>query len=626
MADEGERYQKFSRRALLLAGLQGTGLLLLAGRLYYLAVDQGDIYQLRADQNRISFRLIAPERGKIKDRFGYEIADNKQDFRVFLVPEQTEDVSGTLERIKVLVPSLSDEKAARLKRKIQRQRGFVPVTVVEHLDWDTFSKVNVALPGLPGVIPAAGMTRSYPDREVFAHVVGYMGRPNEETIRLDPLYQLPGFQLGREGLESRFENHLRGSAGQRQIEINSVGREIRELPDRREARSGKDITTTLNKDLQYFTVDLMKEQSCGVVVLDAQNGDILTLASTPAFDPNDFTEGISIENWNALLADPRTPLLNKCTASQVPPGSTFKMIVALTALEEGIITPETSVYCNGRYPFGDNVFHCWKRGGHGRLAVIEALGQSCDTFFYKLAESLDVDKIAAMARRFGFGQKSSIDLEGIKSGLVPTKQWKNITFQKPWYRGETLNISIGQGALLATPLQLAVMTARLATGKMIEPRLVFDPPFNARDTEPVSFDLLDVDPFHLSLVRQGMAGVMARGGTAHDYKRPKTAPVLAGKTGTSQVRRITADERRAGVTKNEDLPWARRDHSLFVGYTQVGNPEFAVAVLVEHGGGGSKVAAPLGRAILDEAVRLRALSAGSPDTDDPKSYFLTKGV
>ena len=609
MAEESERYTVFSRRALLLAGLQGAAFTVLGGRLYYLAIEQGEEYRLRADRNRISLRLIAPERGEILDRRGRPLAVNEPDFRVFLVPEQTTDVEATLAKLQRII-SLSESRVNRILRTVKKQRSFVPVTVAEHLDWATFSKVNVALPDLPGVIPDAGLTRFYPEGPNFAHSVGYLGSPGEEDIRSSPLYQLPGFKLGREGLENRYESDLRGAAGRRQVEVNSVGRVIRELPDRQDATAGNQLQTTLDLDLQRFAMEQLKEEAAGVVVVDVRNGDIKALANTPAFDPNEFTQGISQQNWSALLADPRNPLLNKCLSAQVPPGSTFKMVVALAALEDGLITDVTRKYCNGRHPFGDNVFNCWKRGGHGDMALVEALGQSCDVYFYELAERLGVDKIADMAHRFGLGEAHEIGLDGVKEGLVPTERWKFVTQELPWYQGETLNVSIGQGALLATPLQLAVMTSRIATGLRVQPRLVAD------NTESGPFfDVMDVNPVHLDLMRQGMARVTAPGGTAHDYRRRKSAPTQAGKTGTAQVRRITAEERAAGVIDNEDLPWQRRDHALYVGYTTLENPTHAVAVLVEHGGGGAKVAAPIGRAVLDEALRLDRLSDTSVNAE-----------
>ncbi len=354
--------------------------------------------------------------------------------------------------------------------------------------------------------------------------------------------------------------------------------------------------------LQEYVLQQLGEEAAGVVVMDVNNGDVLSLVSSPTYDPNEFTNGISSENWNGLLNDPRKPLLNKCMSGQYPPGSTIKMIIILAALEQGIITPETEYFCNGKHPFGDNVFHCWKRHGHGKVDLLSAISKSCDVYFYEIAEKLDINDIADMARRFGLGQIFSLGVDGEKNGLVPDKQWKRAVLNEAWHLGETLNVSIGQGAMLVTPLQLAVMTSRVATGMEVMPRLI-----STGDTlseDPV-FHQIQANPFHLRIARKGMEMVMEPKGTAHDLRRAKSAVKQAGKTGTAQVRRISADERKSGVLKNEEKPWNARDHALFVGYAPAENPEVAVAVLVQHGGGGATKAAPIGRDVLDKALEFK---------------------
>lgn len=582
----------------MLAGFQGLVLGALGVRLYYLSVVNGEKYRLRADKNRISIRLIAPERGEIFDRNGEKLATNTQDLRVLLVPEQTDQLQPTLKKIQQII-EIDDRRMARIERRIKRQRKFVPVTLAQGLDWQTFSRLNVEIPRLPGVQTDAGLSRLYPGGNSIAHLIGYMASPDDDDVAKSPLYQLPGFKVGRQGLERRYEPLLRGASGTRRVEVNAVGREIRELPPREEAARGDDLHLTLDISLQRFVMEQLGEEAAGAVVLDVASGDVLAIASSPGFDPNEFTRGISNANWQSLLKDPRSPLLNKSVSGQYPPGSTIKMIVALAALEQGLISPETTFFCNGRHRLGNHTFHCWQNRGHGTMDLMQAVANSCDVYFYEIAEKLDIDLIADMARRFGMGTTFDIGIDGEKEGLVPTRQWKRIYQQQSWQLGETLNVAIGQGAMLATPLQLAVMTARLASGMAIVPRLVKD-----EQAPKAIFPTLDVNPFHLETIQRTMAMVMEPGGTAHDYTRKKSAVPLAGKTGTAQVRRITLAERATdgGVLENSELPWKSRDHALFVGYAPVTDPEIAVSVIVQHGGGGSSVAAPLARKIMDFAL------------------------
>jgi len=595
---EGLRYQTFSRRVLILAGLQGLALAALGARLYYLSVVNGEKYRLRADKNRISIRLIAPERGEIFDRNGEKLATNTQDLRVLLVPEQTDQLKPTLKKVQQII-EIDDRRLARIERRIKRQRQFVPVTLAQGLDWQTFSRLNVEIPLLPGVQTDAGLSRLYPGGNSIAHLIGYMASPDDKDIDKSPLYQLPGFKVGRQGLERRYEPQLRGASGTRRVEVNSVGREIRELPPREEAARGKDLHLTLDIELQRYVAEQLGEEAAGVVVLDIASGDVLAMASSPAFDPNEFTRGISNANWQSLLKDPRSPLLNKSVSGQYPPGSTIKMLVALAALEQGLISSETTFYCGGKHRLGGHTFHCWQKRGHGKMDLMQAVSKSCDVYFYKVAEKLDIDLIADMATRFGLGTIFDVGVDGEKEGLVPTRSWKRIYQQQSWQLGETLNVAIGQGATLATPLQLAVMSARLASGMAVVPRLV-----NGGDDETSFFPTLDINPFHLATVQRTMAMVMEPGGTAHDYARNKSAISQAGKTGTAQVRRITLAERAAdgGVIDNAELPWKSRDHALFVGFAPVEAPKVAVSVVVQHGGGGSSVAAPLARKIMDFAL------------------------
>lgn len=608
MAREGLRYQLFTKRAVLVGGAQALGFTILGGRLYYLSIVKGESYRLRADQNRIGLRLIVPERGEILDYRGVPLATNRRNYRVILVPDEAGDVDKVLHRIAGHI-NLGDQALARLQRQIRRQPSFWRVTVADQLEWDEFSRINAAMPELPGVQPNAGLSRYYPYGGLAGHVLGYLGQPPEELVNRTPLFREPGFQIGREGLEKVYDEDLRGLEGNRRVEVNAIGREVRELGKRQEATKGKDLRLAIDVRLQNYAATLMGEQSAAAVVIDLKTGDLRALASTPAFDPNEFTRGMSRENWQALLSDPRKPLLNKCISGQFPPGSTVKMMVALAALEKGIVKSTTEFSCRGHHTLGRQRFHCWKKGGHGRLDLTGAIRQSCDVYFYKIAEQIDVDDIANMANRLGLGLTHDISLDGQRSGLVPTKEWKRLYRNEAWQGGDTLNVAIGQGATLATPLQLAVMCARIATGRAVTPRLVLpeqDGPLAA--AAPLAraqfFETLDVNPLHLDVVRTGMAQVVLPGGTAILRGRKRGDITQAGKTGTAQVRRISKDERATGVLDNEELPWQSRDHALYVGFAPVEAPRYAVSILVQHGGSGSRAAAPLGQKILDEAVRL----------------------
>ncbi len=610
METEGERYRLYSRRALLIGGLQGVLTAALLGRLYYLGVIESGQYKMLAEENRVSLRFLAPERGEILDRAGRVLATNRRDYRVFLVPEQAGDVEATLGSLKGLI-SLSDSQIKTVLKRIKRQRSFQPVSVAENLDWETFAKLNVASINLAGVQPDAGQTRYYPLGEVVSHVVGYVGPVSEDDLTDDPVLHIPGIKIGRAGLEKTFDQALRGQAGSRRLEVNAYGRVVRELT-RQEGLAGDDLVLTVDLELQKFASERLGEKSAAAVVLGVDSGDILVQASTPAYDSNHFNLGFSREEWEVLVKDPRKPLINKCLSAQYPPGSTFKMIVALAALEAGVIDDKERFRCNGEHKLGNRIFHCWKKRGHGRLALVDAIAQSCDIYFYQIAQRVGIDRIAEMARRLGFGRGHPIGIGSQASGLVPDKAWKRRVMGERWQLGETLIAGIGQGALLATPLQLAVMTSRIAGGGAASPRIV-----RALGDQPMPTSFLPglaISEAHLELVREGMAKVMEPRGTAFASRIRGRPYKMAGKTGTSQVRRITEAQREAGLEKLKERPWVERDHALFVGYAPVENPRYVISVVVEHGGGGGTVAAPMARDIM-----MKTLEAYPPENpSDPE--------
>jgi penicillin-binding protein 2 len=579
-------------------------------------VVNADEYALLADENRINHRLLPPARGCIFDRHGVILARNSPTYRVFVIREQTDSVPATLHRLAQLIP-LPQQRVEEVLAEMRRRRPFVPIVVREDLDWTEVSRIAINAPDLPGVALDTGLLRSYPAGEVMAHVLGYVGPVSESELTSDgdPLLELPEFRTGKNGIEKVYDEALRGRAGLSRFEVNALGREIKELY-RQDGEPGQDLALTLDLDLQrYVHQRLGAEQSASAVVLDIHTGDVLALVSVPAFDPTGFINGLSRDAWRDLTGNPRPPLVDKAISGQYPPGSTFKMIVALAALEAGLTTPDHEVFCGGATQIGQYKFHCWKRWGHGKLTLVEALSQSCDVYFYDVARRVGVDAIARMARRFGLGDKLAIDLPGERPGLVPDRAWKQATRGVPWQLGETLIVGIGQGYMQATPLQLAVMTARLANGgRAVQPRLVRSaapPPEAAQEPVPA----VGVSDWALRFVKQGMYQVVnGQHGTARQAALSDPAVALAGKTGTSQVRRISRSERAAGVRKNEEKPWEERDHALFVAFAPYHAPRYAVAVVVEHGGSGSSAAAPIARDIIAKALELDPTRARAPLT------------
>jgi penicillin-binding protein 2 len=627
MRRETKRYRLFTRRAAMLAGGKALLLAVVGGRLYQLQAVESEHYVTLAEDNRINLRLIAPPRGHILDRRGRVLAVNRLDYRVLLVAEQSPDVQATLAELDRLTP-LREADWRRVLKEVRWKRKFVPVTVAENLSWEDVARIEVNALDLPGVSIEEGFSRDYPHGELLSHVLGYVAPVAPEDAKDDPLLELPGFRIGKAGVEKVYDLALRGAGGRSQVEVNAVGRVIREL-ERKEGRSGAVLTLSLDLDLQKTAFERFGDQTGAAVLMEVHSGEVLVLVSKPGFDPNIFSRGLTSQEWRSLITNSHSPLTNKAIAGQYAPGSTFKPVVALAALEKGVITPGTVIPCYGRVRLGDAVFHCWRRGGHGSLSLRQAIAQSCDCYFYEAARRVGVDAIAVMASRLGLGQPVGIDLPAERGGLMPTRDWKLATLGAPWSKGETLIAGIGQGYVLSTPLQLAVMTARIANGQLaVVPRLHRQQKTADGRVQPAASRALyglNINSDHLQVVREGLVAVVnGPSGTAKASAIRIPGEEMAGKTGTSQVRRISRAERATRVRKNEELPWEQRDHALFVGYAPYQAPRYAVAVLVEHGGGGSKVAAPIARDILLAAQELDrprlspvAGKSGTAEVNDP---------
>lgn len=590
-------------RSLILAAGQMLLLIVIIVRLYYLQVYQADKYKTLSDENRISTRLLVLPRGVIYDRHGEMLATNRQNFQAMIVAEQTTNVQETLDAFKKIMP-LSEAEEERIKKDLKKNRSFVPIKIKDNLNWQEVSKIQLNAPDLPGIIIDEGLSRYYPLGEKTAHIIGYVSSVSEQDARAkdDPLLEVPGFKIGKAGIEKFHEKKLRGKGGNLKLEVNAYGRVMKEI-ERVDGIPGERLDLSIDARLQEKAYDLFGEETGAAVLLDVYSGEILAFVSTPAYDPNQIAQGVSSKEWAELNRNEHKPLMNKVLAGQYSPGSTFKMVVALAALESGAINPQTRSFCAGKMFLGDHAFHCWKKEGHGYLDVVQALQHSCDIFFYETAQKVGINKIAEMSRRFGLGQKINVGLENEKEGLIPDSDWKRRRFGEPWQLGETLISGIGQGYILTTPLQLATMTARIANGG-----------YNVRPTfekagEKSKLEKMNISSTNIALVKQGMFDVVnLPGGTALRSRFDFNGLKMAGKTGTTQVRRISMKERQSGIVRQEDLPWKYRNHALFVGYAPHDNPRYAVAVLVEHGRSGSAVAAPIGGKLLLEALKLDASS------------------
>lgn len=596
-------HRQMSRRTLILGGAQLALIGALGMRMRYMQVEQADQFRLLAEENRVNIRLIPPARGELFDRNGERLAHNSPSYRIIIVPEDAGNVDKVIADLSRLV-ELDEEDLNRALTEMRRSPPFLPITLADQVSWEDISKIAVNAPALPGITPEVGLTRVYPRQADLAHVIGYVGPVSDYDLKQiddpEPVLRIPRFQIGKVGLEAKREDVLRGKAGAKRVEVNATGRVMREL-DRREGQSGADLQLTVDADLQGYVQARLGDESAAAVVIDCETGDLSAICSSPSFDPNLFVRGISVADYRGLTEDPYRPLANKTVQGTYPPGSTFKMITAMAALEAGLISPGETVWCPGHLEVSGRRFHCWKRGGHGHVDLNTSLKRSCDVYYYDVAIKVGIDKISAMARRFGLGVRHDIPMSAVAEGLAPNRAWKERVHNDVWRIGDTANSSIGQGFMLASPLQLAVMSARLATGRAVAPRLVKK--INGIEQPSGAGESLGLNENHLRQVRRGMYDVSNnRRGTAYRSRIIEDAYRMAGKTGTSQVRNITKAERAAGVIHNRDLPWERRDHALFVCFAPFDNPRYAVSVIVEHGGGGSTAAAPIARDVMLQAL------------------------
>lgn len=578
---EGQQTYSFGRRAFALGALQaGVGAALI-GRMGWLAVAENQRYSLLAESNRVNLTLVPPRRGWLIDRHGAPIADNRTDFRVDIIPDRLQNKGQVLTLLRQLL-ELNPEEMARIVAELDRSTGYRPVQVAENLDWRKFASVSVRLPELPGVAPTRGYARHYPAGAAVAHLTGYVGAATADQYQesKNALLITPGFKLGKDGLERTLEPLLRGAAGAKRVEVTASGRLVRELATRPDV-PGKPVRLTIDAGLQEFAARRLGPESGSVTVFDTTNGDILAMVSMPAYDPNAFSDGISRSEWKMLSQDDHLPLTNKTLQGLYPPGSTFKPATALAALAHGI-DPARTVYCNGGYQLGNRRFGCL--GRHGSMTMHTAIARSCNTYFYTVGREAGIEAIAEAARKLGFGAEHDLPLPSQRYGTVPDSAWKLRRYNEKWTQADTLNAAIGQGYVLVSPFQLALSAARLASGRDLQPHLLAG---RGAAAGPLAFPVE-----HLAIVRSGMDEVVNGAGTAGASRLPLDGVRMGGKTGTAQVRRIMDRMRGQGGA------WKYRDHGLFICFAPVETPRYAASVVIEHGLGGARAAAPVAKDVL----------------------------
>jgi penicillin-binding protein 2 len=587
---EGQQAFSFSRRSFFLTSAQlGVGGLL-AARMGWLSIAQHEKYTLKSESNRVNLTLMPPRRGWIVDRNGLPLALNRTAFRVDIIPDRLTDKDKVISELQHLL-QLPPDEVIRIQDELGKAAGFQPVVVAENIDWDHFAAVSIRAPSMPGVAPAQSFTRYYPEGAGVGHLVGYVGAATAEEYEAskDPLLVTPGFKVGKAGLEKNLDAVMRGKPGAKRTEVTARGKLVRDLASKADT-AGTSIKLTIDAGLQAYAARRMGNESGSVVVLDCVTGDVLAMVSMPSFDPNSFSQGIGRLEWQMLREDDHIPMSNKTLQGLYPPGSTFKPLTTLALLEAGI-DPAATVNCTGSYRIGGTIFHCASRRGHGNISMHRALVQSCDIYYYHFGRIAGILPIASMAKRLSIGQKYKLPYESQSYGTVPSPDWMEKKYKKQWSVADTVNTSIGQGYVLANPLQLATMVARIASGRQVVPRM-----FGAKKHEPAL--PLGINPEHLAFVREAMSGVVNGGGTAAKARMTVKGVRMAGKTGTAQVRRITMAERKRGVRSNASLPWKFRDHALFIGFAPDDNPRYAAACIIEHGGWGAGAAAPVVRDAL----------------------------
>ena len=610
------------RRMFLLTAAKAVVMVGLVGRLISLQINQATKYKSLSEKNRFREWKLAPERGIIKDFFGQELASNEPLYQVHLVPENAQNLNNLFVRLKGIL-NISDTKISYIKRLIKKQKPWEPIVVSDNLNWSEFSKVNLFLHELNGVEPVVSVARTYPDNS-SAHILGYVSQISAKDLKTKKYLKdlsVPGMTIGKTGLERKLDKEIIGKVGFQRYEVNAFGKRVKEIQIN-EGQAGKSFKTTLDYEVQKYTNGLLKDKAAAVCVMDVYNGDIVSLVSSPTFQPNAFVHGLDQKYWNSLISDGKKPLTNKAMSGLYPPGSTIKTLVALSALENGIIRPSDTFRCKGKIELHGEKFHCWEKKGHGIVNLRKGIQRSCDVYFYEVARKLGVDRLSKTAKQFGLGETVLSDFTEERSGVVPNTKWKKKFIGQNWYIGETLHTGIGQGYFLSTPIQLCLMTAQIANGGFeIKPRIIFDKKNNNLENyikfkkenpdEPLPIDLMPnnfelkplfKDKENIRIVKDAMfASSNEPGGTSYRHRMENPKFSFAGKTGSSQIKRFTQAQREAEV-KQADLNYKDRDHALFIAFAPYNDPKYAISVVVEHGGSGGKTAAPIAKKVIKKVL------------------------
>ena len=594
-SEQKKQINTYNRRTFFLFLLKLFLFTAVGWRIYNIQILNSSKYKTLSKKNQIDLEIIFPLRGKIFDRNNILIAKNEKVYDVYLIPENTKSISNTLNSLSKFI-SIDFAKRRKIIDLTSKVKKFEKIKIFENVSWSILEKIETNKYNLEGVFIAEDYVRVYPYKEVFSHLLGYINKPNQKELSLPFIAKMPDLDIGKEGLEKSFNPLLVGKAGQREIEVNSKGRIIREI-SKVDSVQGKELSLSLDARIQEYSVNLLKSYRAGSInIINIKNGEILCMASTPTYDPNKIIKKPNKEYWESILSNSLSPLTNRSLQGLYSPGSTFKMIVAIAALKYGVINFNSTHSCSGKIEFGDRLYHCWKTNGHGKMDVTNAIKQSCDVFFYEISAKLGIDKIAEVAKDFGLGQTFDIAMPNQKKGIVPSKKWKKNTLGESWYEGETLISGIGQGFVLTSPFQLAVMTSIIASnGKIIEPTIVKRNSAHFKTNEKYLKEIKIIKKAMFKVVNENK-------GTA--FKSRLEDVKFAGKTGTSQVRSISLEERKSDEFRKKEQKWISRDHALFVGYIPYDNPQYAISVIIEHGGSGASTAAPIAKQVFNYIYKL----------------------
>ena len=589
-SENKKQFTVLNRRTFILYLLKISLFGLVGWRLYNIQIKESDKYRTLSKNNQIDIEILYPLRGKIIDINNNVLVSNKKVFDIYLIPENTSDINKTLNNISKII-KLDFRKKRKVIELSKKVKKFEKIKIFENISWDDLEKIESNKINLEGVFISQDYMRVYNYGIIFSHLLGYINKPSQKEISLPFISNMPNLDIGKEGLEKSFNPTLVGKSGRREVEVNSSGRIIREI-SRTNSKKGENLQITFDLRLQEYALNLLNSHRAGsIVVMNIQNGHILCMASTPSYNPNKIIEKPNKEYWDSLLQNNLSPLTFRSIQGLYAPGSTFKMIVAIAGLYHGVINNNTAHFCDGKISLGDRLYHCWKNNGHGSMNVENAIKESCDVFFYEISKSIGIDKIAKVAKDFGLGKEYDLPLSNQKKGIIPSKKWKKDNLDESWYPGETLISAIGQGFVLTNPLQLAYMTSIIASdGEVISPKIINDGLIKSKVN-------LEKYKGAIKIIKKSMFKVVNESkGTA--FKSRSEEIKFSGKTGTSQVRRITVAERESDDFRKKEVEWNKRDHALFVGYMPHDKPKYSISVVIEHGGSGASTAAPIAKQIF----------------------------